>query len=636
MMLIITTGGLRTVLKLVFRTCLLLLAGLILTTCSVSSDEDTYTVMIYMCGSDLESGNGAATSDITEMLEVGGSTNVHVVIQTGGAREWQNEYVKADKSQRWLVEKDSLQLQAEFDPVNMGQAESLSDFITWAATTYPANRYVLIMWNHGAGSVDGYGADELFDNALLGLSDFDAALAKATESAKIHFEMIGFDTCLMANVETASIAAKYANWFVASEELEPGHGWNYTPILANLTEKPSLSGDELGRIIVDAFKEQASNEGTDGAITLSVVNLKKIPDLVNSIDAFTSSVKLDEEIAHHLAQARNNAEDYGNDRANNSFTDMVDLSDLVKQLAKEESFEKASAIDEALKKAVVYRIGSESTPVAAGLSIFFPFRDRDSFTERVRKYATNPFPDSWKKLVSDYSELMLADTSGIEFDEGEPEEIDEDETNYVSRLRKKTSKGKVYRTGINSKDVAQLASIYMVLGRMDRQNPDKFVMLGMDSDVYLTNGKVSSDFEGEWITLDGNFVSMFEEDENDDGYVYSIPAKINGKTVDIVVTVDKENGNYKIQGASEGVDPKTGVPSKQFFRLKKGDKITPLFTTFNVKTDKDGFDEGKPFIYDQGKLDLEKLPAGEYLIGFLATDLAQNDSMSDFKTVTVH
>jgi len=129
---------------------------------------------------------------------------------------------------------------------------------------------------------------------------------------------------------------------------------------------------------------------------------------------------------------------------------------------------------------------------------------------------------------------------------------------------------------------------------------------------------------------------MYEEDENDEGYVYSIPAKINGKTVDIVVTVDKKDGNYKIQGASEGVDPKTGIPSKQFFRLKKGDRVTPLFATFNIKTDKDGFDEGTAFVYDEGRLDLKKLPAGEYLIGFLATDMAQNDSMSDFKTVEVH
>ncbi len=637
MMDAIHPGGL-TVLKSVFSSCLLLLASLLITTCSgTSAGKTSYTVMVYMCGSDLESENGAATADIEEMLKIGSTTNLHVVIQTGGASEWKNDQVKADKTQRWLVEKDSLRMLAELEPVSMGQSKSLSDFITWAAASYPADRYILIMWNHGAGSVDGYGADELFDNALLDLKGIDQALASATSTAKIRFEMIGFDTCLMANVETASIAARYADWFVASEELEPGHGWNYTPVLASLVTNAALDGDVLGRIIVDTYRDQAASEGTDGAITLSVVNLKKIPALVSAIDAFASSVQLDGEIPLHLARARNKAEDYGNDRANNSFTDMVDLSDLVKQLAREESFGKAAAIDEALKEAVVYRIGSESTPVAAGLSIFFPFRDRDSFAERVKKYATNPFPESWKKLVTDYSGLMLADTSGIEFDKGEPEEIDEDETNYVSRSGKKnTTKGKVYRAGIDSKDFAQLASIYMVLGRMDRQNPDKFVMLGIDSDVYLTNGKVSSDFEGEWVTLDGNFVSMYEEDENDEGYVYSIPAKINGKTVDIVVTVDKKDGNYKIQGASEGVDPKTGIPSKQFFRLKKGDRVTPLFATFNIKTDKDGFDEGTAFVYDEGRLDLKKLPAGEYLIGFLATDMAQNDSMSDFKTVEVH
>ena len=623
--------------KIILAACLCLLAAVLLPTCSGSSAGKTsYTVMVYMCGSDLESESGAVTADIEEMLKVGGTTNVHVVIQTGGASEWQNELVKADKTQRWLVGKDSLQQVAELEPANMGEAKSLSDFITWAASAYPADRYILVMWDHGAGSVEGYDADQLFDNALLGLAGIDQALATATQAAKIRFEMIGFDTCLMANVETASIAAKYADWFVASEELEPGHGWNYTPVLATLATNAAIDGDALGRVIVDGFRDQAKAEGTAGAITLSVVNLKKIPALVAAIDAFAASVKLDGETPLDLARARNNAEDYGNDRANDSFTDMVDLADLVGQLAKEGSFGKAADIDDALKAAVVYRIGSESTPVAGGLSIFFPFRDRESFEERVKKYATNPFPASWKKLVADYSGLMLADTAGIEFDKGEPEEIDGDDANYVSRSGKKSKSGeKVYRAGIEKKDIEQIASIYMVLGHMDRVNPDKFVMLGMDSDVSLTNGKVASDFAGDWITLDGSFVSMFEEDETDDSFVYSIPAKLNGKTVDIVVTVSKKDGEYKIQGASEGVDPKTGIPSKQFFRLKKGDRITPLFATFNIKTDTEGFDEGTPFTYAAGELDLKKLPAGEYMLGFLATDMAQNETMSDFNAVEV-
>ena len=118
------------------------------------------TVMVYMCGSDLESGYGAASADIEEMLEADLGDNVNVVLETGGASGWSFSS-EADPStrQRWVLENGEANLVQDSGEATMLDEGEVADFCSWAAEKYPADRYILIFWDHGGGTIGGFGYD---------------------------------------------------------------------------------------------------------------------------------------------------------------------------------------------------------------------------------------------------------------------------------------------------------------------------------------------------------------------------------------------------------------------------------------------------------------------------------------------
>ena len=84
------------------------------------AEDGSWAVYWYLCGSDLETNWGAATTDLVELMEVQLPENVNIVIQTGGAAVWQNDYMDPSKVQRWLYNHEGLFLVEEAPMVNMG------------------------------------------------------------------------------------------------------------------------------------------------------------------------------------------------------------------------------------------------------------------------------------------------------------------------------------------------------------------------------------------------------------------------------------------------------------------------------------------------------------------------------------
>ena len=209
--------------------------------------DGSWAVYWYLCGSDLETNGGFATTDLQEMLEVQLPENVHVVIQTGGAAAWQNDMMDPSKIQRWLYDGDGLQLLEEQKTANMGDAQTLSDFLSFANTNYPADKVAVTFWNHGGGSVSGAAFDELHGLDSLDLGEmyqaFDAVWS--ADTANPALELVGFDTCLMATVDVAAVFQNFAKYLVASEEVEPGNGWLYSGWLGELAKNSAMDGAAL-------------------------------------------------------------------------------------------------------------------------------------------------------------------------------------------------------------------------------------------------------------------------------------------------------------------------------------------------------------------------------------------------------
>ena len=236
----------------------LLLAALLLAVPPVRAEQQEgdelpeWTVMFYLCGSDLESKHSYATGNLTEILScypynavrqaIQGKTEsvstearcpVNVVIQTGGCKAWHAQEIgmdiASDRLQRWhfqpadqisLTDENTMEMVAELPLASMSKPETLADFIRWSAENYPAKKYALVLWDHGGGAKTGILIDELFDGDILYLDELRQAMA----DGGVVFETVLFDACLMANLETACAIQPYARWMVTSEENVAGKG----------------------------------------------------------------------------------------------------------------------------------------------------------------------------------------------------------------------------------------------------------------------------------------------------------------------------------------------------------------------------------------------------------------------------
>ena len=181
--------------------------------------KDQVTILVYLCGTDLESQNGMGTSDLKEMAQASFGKNVNLIVYTGGCRRWRNNVVSSSVNQIYQISDGKLYcLEKDLGNASMISPKTLTSFIRYGAEHFPANRMCLILWDHGGGSVSGYGYDEKYPSSgAMSLAGINTALKDAGQK----FDFIGFDACLMATVENGLMLSQYADYMIASEETEP-------------------------------------------------------------------------------------------------------------------------------------------------------------------------------------------------------------------------------------------------------------------------------------------------------------------------------------------------------------------------------------------------------------------------------
>ena len=215
-------------------------------------ETESWTIMIYMCGSDLESGNGFASSDITEILSVEGQpSNVNIIIETGGSTSWHGNYgIRTDKLQRWHVRDQELVLDATLNKANMSTSSTFQSFLTWGLTTpdYQADKYGVILWDHG-GALEGCCWDDNYNTGYLTPDQAENAFSNALGDKKL--EWVGYDCCLMQVQDIAEFNSHHFNYMVASQESEAGEGWDYDTWVDNLYNNDSTT--DILTAIVDGF-----------------------------------------------------------------------------------------------------------------------------------------------------------------------------------------------------------------------------------------------------------------------------------------------------------------------------------------------------------------------------------------------
>ncbi len=370
-------------------------------TALLGNGKDTATVMVYMCGTDLESRSGMGTSDLQEMLNAAFGSNINLLVYTGGCKAWKNSVVSSTTNQIWQVKGGQMVcLEKDLGGVPMTDPGTLSGYIRWCVKNFPASRYELILWDHGGGSVSGYGYDEKF--ASSGSMDL-AGLDKALQDAGVKFDFIGFDACLMATAETALTMAQYADYLIASEETEPGVGWYYTDWLTAFGKDPSMPTIQVGQKIVDTFVDVCAQKCRGQDTTLSVVDLAELevtlPDALSDFARSTAELIQDKQY-QTVSNARNGAREF----ARSSKIDQVDLVHLAKNLGTQEG----KALEKVLLDAVKYNRTSSSMTNAYGLSIYFPYRKASTVDRAVSTYRQIGMDESYTKCIRQFASLAVS------------------------------------------------------------------------------------------------------------------------------------------------------------------------------------------------------------------------------------
>lgn len=558
---------------------------------SMGSSDDTWAVYWYLCASDLESNYGCATADLEEMLEVQLPENVNVVIQTGGTSFWQNDLMDATKLQRWLYNSEGLQLIEELDNANMGDAETLYDFLSFADSNYPADKVAVTFWNHGGGSVNGAAFDENYDFDSLDLAELYAAFDGVwfADEENPPLELVGFDTCLMATIDVATAFQGFSKYLVASEEVEPGNGWLYSGWLGALAENPGMDGADLGVAICDTYYAGCEAVGTEEQVTLSLTDLSKLDPLLEAYEAFGQEALItaaeNPGFFAEFGRYATESENYGGNTREQGYTNMVDLGHLARQTA--EMLPSAQGVCDALEECVLYRVGGVYRSQATGLSCYYSFNgDMDDFRGYLNVGQSDAFRYLYTlgligKLDEDGKEYLSAlDVQTV------PEIASLVDMGWDGALLKMDDKGTaILELGPKANDI--LAGIGFSLFYVDEES-DTMLLLGTDNDMDADweKGIFYDNFRGVWGAIDGNLVYMELSCGDKDYSLYTVPILLNGEEYNLQVVYDFTTEEWSILGASKGLDS-NGMASKELRMLEEGDVITTIWKMASYSGDDD-------------------------------------------------
>lgn len=614
-------------------------------------EADTWTVFLYLCGSDLESEDAAATDDLAELVGASGSDQVRFVVQTGGAESWSYDELEGDKTQRLLIQDGAIMEVGRLDAKDMGDGNTLAEFLTWGVENYPAEHMGVILWDHGGGSLSGVCFDERNDDDSLVLREIDAAMASVFEHMWDKFDFVGFDACLMSTLETANVLASYADYQYASEEIEPSTGWEYSTIMEYLAKHPNASGEDLGKVIADSYLESIETDEERDMATFAVTNLAHVDNLLQAFHRFSKELlesTADDQTLANVARAITEVDNFGGNNHVEGFTNMVDLAGLAQ--AASDKAPSAKDVLAAQDKAVVYHREGSTHEQARGLSLYYPLAITDSrdltlfeqvcvspyylsFVDRQAQSATYGEAaydeDTWFGAGGLWTWLFMDEETGEEGTSAQSDNywsyVDEhtDQSSYITFADEpQIDEDGIYWFRLDKHGLENTSAVTALLYMVSDDEKD-LICLGETYDVNgdWKTGEFFDQFDGYWLSLpDGQDLCTYIADSGDDYTVFTCPIELNGEETNLRVRVYDD---YKVvvEGAWDGISD-AGESGRGITKIKKGDRIVPLYDAYAIDEDEESqyvgqeYKVGKDFdvLYDY-------LDEGTYLYSFTIYDV---------------
>ena len=636
----------------------------------VGDGADMVTIMVYLCGTDLESRSGMGTADLQEMASAKLSDNVRVIVYTGGCKRWKNSVVSSSVNQIYQVKDGGIKLLEE----NMGKASmsdpaTLTTFINYCKENYPANRNELILWDHGSGSLSGYAYDEKYPaSGSMSLS----GIKKAIADSEMKFDFVGFDACLMATVETALMLSDYSDYMIASEETEPGVGWYYTNWLTKLSDNTSMPTAEIGKNIIDDFVNVCAKKCPGQKATLSVTDLAElaatVPDKLTSFSTSTSEMISDVNGYMAVSDARNHAKEF----AQSSRIDQIDFIHFANLLNTPQS----KALADVLASCVKYNRTERTIANANGLSIYFPYKKASkagamaktyeqigmdsAYADCIRAFAANeqsgqstmdgegsPLGSLFGSLYgsdyagsdgqgySGYSDALGGLMSALLTGRGPAEE------EIAGSKLKPVDNGsgqKVFK--LSDDDWKNISMVDLSVFVDDGQG---FIDLGLDNTFkFDKDNNLIADFDGTWMSINGHIVAYYHTDSKDDGEHYSfdgyVPALLNDQRVELLLTFTDEYPDGIISGARYVYeDGETETVAKNTIALSAGDRLDFVCRYYDYDGKYlDSYRFGDTLVLDSPDVDIKniKIADGKPLATYKFTDMYQQEYWSPVVNLT--
>ena len=627
---------------------------------NASADTETTTVLVYLCGTDLQD---AACVDLLEMAEVEAGDAINLAVLAGGAESWDLEDLTGGSRTLAVIRDGYFEQLEDWGPASMGDPDSLADFLYWGLTEYPADRTMVILWNHGAGSEGGVCFDETADDDSLTVSEIHDVLSLLEATVPgFHIDIFGCDACMMATYEMASLLSAFdIDYYVASEELEPGTGWDYTGWMSLLQEQPDMSDADLCAAIVDTYIEAGLMENPDDYLTLSAVDLAAVRELRDSMEQF-ATVITGQVAGGNLSQVRRGrSRMYTFGSFVDASWDMVDLGAVLDSYAQFDPGLAAEARSR-LQQAVIANAQTDNLDPCSGLSILLPQDTAQTFDDYLKGFDLSAVIPNWVSFVSGYAELLttghhqFSPAEVSSFSAEEPVEgvfssssffsslLWDDETgDYTEASTEEiaiATDAEGFTATLSPEDLEYLDYVEgMLLMDASDEEFSGYIDFGTMRNNLLdwNTGTVLSLYDGTWPVLGDQPVPLYDQTSNDHSRRSLIPVKLNGAYTYLVVVFPAGSTEGRIIGANAGYD-ENGLPIRSVTRLNPGDEIVPVYTFYYGDEEKGDLEEGEfdgtPVIWQEGltvtyeDLSDEEEPVLMYFC-FIFNDIFGEYTMSD-------
>lgn len=362
---------------------------------AVSDKPGNWTVFVYMnADNNLE---GAALADLAQMTKARGTRFVVLVDRSPDySADDAIGLGNFDDAKILGIQDGNVSVLGEPGEVDMGDPKTLESFLSAALKRYRSPHNALVIWDHG-GSWKGAAWDESSNDDNLTVPELTSALKDGLAAGGVkQLDMLGFDACLMASYEVGVAAAPYANYMLASEEVEPGGGWDWSQV----STQGGSTTQQLAKRIMQGFTAESQQGGANDT-TLSLVDLTRIQGITQAADRLSSAMRTSQvaKVTGRIGSGRTSSVSYGKDPdpANDYF--MVDLGDLARQLGDVPGLQDAaSSLGSAVKTAVVAHSDGPVAAGSSGVAAYFPP------TRKLvdAKYAQVPTAGSWSRFVKSY------------------------------------------------------------------------------------------------------------------------------------------------------------------------------------------------------------------------------------------